>query len=384
MSMTFKNTVISVSTAFLLSACGGGSGGSESSLSSNVYTGTSTDYSQYAWGINSNIDATFKANYSIDNNAHVNIAAAWGKTKGNSVKVAVIDEDFEVNHPDIRDKIISTYNAMNGSSNVSNTNYVLEDYSHGTGVSGIIASNSLGSAPDVKLILINIDLLSAESGDTSSLTDAHVIAAFDHAQAQGAKVINCSWGGGGISAAMRNKIDQLKAANINVIFASGNDGKNLDLDGTNNDEAELDSVLGVGATAADNDLAYYSNYGSKIDVVAPGGGRDLSNTPRIGVPSLDLIENEGVNNGGSLLNNNYAFTQGTSFAAPLTSGVVALMLAVNPALTPDRIRTILTTTATQIGTGSGADYSVGNFDQKRAFGKINASAAVQQAEDDIP
>ncbi len=55
------------------------------------------------------------------------------------------------------------------------------------------------------------------------------------------------------------------------------------------------------------------------------------------------------------------------------------MLSVNPNLTPDDIRRILTTTTEKVGTGSGADYSVGNFDTTRAYGKINATNAVNQA-----
>ena len=386
MMNNFKYISLSISTAFILSACGGGSGGSESSLSSNVNTGISTDYSKYAWGINSNIDSTFKSKYSVSDNAHINITSAWSKSnKGKNIKVAVIDEDFQVTHPDIKDKIIATYNTQNGSSNVTNTN--ISDYSHGTAVAGIIASNSLGTAPNVDLILINIDLSDSITDTTSTLTSADLVEAFAKADELGAKVINCSWGGGVPSQNVQDEIKRLKDKNITVVFSSGNgdkNGKALDLDLVgNDDESELSTVIGVGASAADNDVAYYSNYGSAIDVIAPGGGSNYIGTPMIGVPSLDLLGNEGANVGYNLINNDYSFTQGTSFAAPTTTGVVALMLAVNPTLTADRIRTILTTTTSKVGQSNGADYSVGNFDTKRAYGKIDASAAVQQAEDDI-
>jgi subtilisin family serine protease len=390
MSISLKNITLSISGALILTACGGGGSSTiESSISSNVNTSISTNYSQYAWGINPNIDSTFKTNYNIDSIAHVNVTDAWGKTKGNSIKVAVIDEDFEVNHPDIKDKIIYTYNTKDNTSNVSGTNYVNDKFSHGTAVSGTIASSSLGVAPDVKLILINIDLSSGEPGDTSFLTEADLIEAFDQAQAQGAKVINCSWGGGAISQAFKDKLDLLKAANITVVFSSGNGDSltgaayDLDLPG-NDDQSELDSVIGVGATAANNDVTYYSNYGSKIDVIAPGGGPDVFDNSMIGVASLDLTGTDGINNANTLMNNNYSIVTGTSFSAPITSGVIALMLAVNPNLTADRIRTILTTTTIQVGGVNGANYSVGNFDTRRAYGKIDASAAVQQAEDDLP
>lgn len=389
-----KNILLSASTAILLSACGGGGGGgSESSTPTPTPTPTvttATDYSTYQWATNSNIDATFKTDYSIDSNAHINIETAWATTKGkytkganigDPVKVAVIDEDFEITHPDIKDKIISTYNA----SDTSTTNIADVDgdtYYHGLAVAGFIASTYLGVAPEVELILININL-------DASIPDADIIRAFDHAQAQGAKVINCSWGGSALSSTLQNKISDLKTAGITVVFSSGNgntSGTALNLDSAGNeDPSELTTVLGVGATSVLNDVTTYSNYGSTIDVLAPGGGGKNGGNNLLGILGLDATGNSGENNetdtisGNSLVNNNYTFTSGTSFSAPITSGVVALMYAVNPTITPDNVRTILTTKAQQIGTGNGADYSVGNFDTRRAYGKIDATEAVKEA-----
>ncbi len=389
-----RNILLSASTAILLSACGGGGGGgSESSTPTPTPTPTvttATDYSTYQWATNSNIDATFKTDYSIDSNAHINIETAWATTKGkytkganigDPVKVAVIDEDFEITHPDIKDKIISTYNA----SDTSTTNIADVDgdtYYHGLAVAGFIASTYLGVAPEVELILININL-------DASIPDADIIRAFDHAQAQGAKVINCSWGGSALSSTLQNKISDLKTAGITVVFSSGNgntSGTALNLDSAGNeDPSELTTVLGVGATSVLNDVTTYSNYGSTIDVLAPGGGGKNGGNNLLGILGLDATGNSGENNetdtisGNSLVNNNYTFTSGTSFSAPITSGVVALMYAVNPTITPDNVRTILTTKAQQIGTGNGADYSVGNFDTRRAYGKIDATEAVKEA-----
>ncbi|WP_164072465.1 S8 family peptidase [Poseidonibacter lekithochrous] len=388
-----RNILLSTSTAILLSACGGGGGGggSESSTPTPTPTATTaTDYSTYQWATNSNINASYKTTYSIDSNAHINVETAWATTKGKytvganinqAVKVAVIDEDFEVTHPDIKDKIISTYNA----SDTSTTNIADVDgdtFYHGLAVAGFIASTYLGVAPEVELILININL-------DSSIPDSDIIRAFDHAQAQGAKVINCSWGGSAVSNTIQNKISDLKTAGITVVFASGNgnsSGVALNLDSAGNeDPAELTTVLGVGATSVLNDVTTYSNYGSTIDVLAPGGGGKNGGNNLLGILGLDATGNSGENNatdtisGNSLVNNNYTFTSGTSFSAPVTSGVIALMLGVNPNLTPDDIRRILTTTTEKVGTGNGADYSVGNFDTTRAYGKIHATNAVNQA-----
>lgn len=388
-----RNILISASTAILLSACGGGGGGggSESTTPTPIPTvTTATDYSKYQWATNSNIDSTYKSNYSIDSNAHINVETAWATTKGKytvganinqAVRVAIIDEDFEITHPDIKDKIISTYNA----SDTSTTNIADVDgdtYYHGLAVAGFIASTYIGVAPEVELILININL------DAGSI-EPDLIRAFDHAQAQGAKVINCSWGGKALSNTIQNKISDLKTAGISIVFASGNgnsSGVALNLDSAGNeDPSELTTVLGVGATSVLNDVTTYSNYGSTIDVLAPGGGGKNGGNNLLGILGLDATGNSGENNatdtisGNSLVNNNYTFTSGTSFSAPVTSGVIALMLGVNPNLTPDDIRRILTTTTEKVGTGNGADYSVGNFDTTRAYGKIHATNAVNQA-----
>lgn len=386
-----RNILLSASTAILLSACGGGGGGGGGATTTTTpAVTTATDYSTYQWATNSSINSTYKSDYSIDSNAHINVETAWATTKGKytvganinqAVKVAVIDEDFEVTHPDIKDKIISTYNA----SNTSSTNIADVDgdtYYHGLAVAGFIASTHLGVAPEVELILININL-------DGSIPDSDIIRAFDHAQAQGAKVVNCSWGGSAVSNTIQNKISDLKTAGISVVFSSGNgdgSGNALNLDSAGNeDPAELTTVLGVGATSVLNDVTTYSNYGSTIDVLAPGGGGKNGGNTLLGILGLDVTGNSGENNatdtivGNSLVNNNYTFTSGTSFSAPITSGVIALMLAVNPNLTPDDIRRILTTTTEKVGTGSGADYSTGNFDTTRAYGKIHATNAVNQA-----
>lgn len=379
-----KNIITISSLAILLNACGGGSGGSESSISSSV---NAQDNSKYAWHLNPNIDSSYKTTHTINDDAHINPTAAWTKTKGTGIKVAVIDQDFDVTHPDLNGKIFATFNAMNNSTVVSGTNEADDNSSHGTAVAGMIASPSLGSAPDVELILININL-----GENSGLTVDNILTAFDKAEELGAKVINCSWGGGGVDFRVINKLNDLKSKGITVVFASGNGFKLTenspeiyDLDTVGYlDESELNSVIGVGATNIKNDVTSYSNYGSNIDVIAPGGDNSL------GVMSLDLSGNDGLNNATAYANNNYVFTIGTSFASPTVTGVVALMLGVNPNLTPDDVRRILIQTTDKVGSGNGANYQTqtydgvtGTFDQKRAFGKIDASAAVQQAENEL-
>ena len=389
MKNIFKSQIkfsIIVASFFIFTACGGGGGGGSSSNETDTSTTTqentaqATDYSKYAWNINESIDSNYKSTYKIDDNAHINLSAAWNTTKGKksnaeAIKVAIIDEGFEVSHPEIKDQIFATYNVMTGTTDVSNTS--TSTFSHGTAVAGVIASKYLGVAPEAQLILINIDLLD-DYQSSSTLTEADLITAFQKAVDLGAQVINCSWGGGTVSGILSAKIQELKDNNITVVFSAGNDSSNLDSDGTT-DESELSSVIGVGASSVENDITSYSNYGSQIDLIAPAGGNTTDGL--LGVLSLDLTGTNGINTSTQLglVNYNYSFVQGTSFSAPTVSGVVALLLAAKPTLTANEIRQILIDTADKVGNSNGADYSVNNFDVKRAYGKINAGNAMTEA-----
>lgn len=341
-------------------------------------------YSKYAWHINKNIDKTFKNRYDINENSHINMTEQNFKENQEAIKVAIIDEDFEITHPEIKDKIFATYNVMNNSRNVSNTS--ISEYSHGTAVAGFIASNTLGVAPNSKLILINIDL-KEEIDSPSTLTEFDLIKAFYKAKELGAKVINCSWGAeeGRISQELKSTIESLVRAGITIVFASGNEGKNLDFQ--NLLENKLDSVITVGATSIRNDVTSYSNYGRAVDILAPGGG-DVSNN-LIGILGLDKVGEKGENPyfdenkyipGNDLISKNYSFTQGTSFSTPIVSGAIALLLNENPRLTPNQIRTILIKSADKIGIENGASY-INGFNYKRAYGKLNITKALTLAKD---
>lgn len=372
-------------TTLFLASCGGG-GSSNNEKKNPYYERTygqynleSEDNFKYAWHINENINSVYKDNFLIDDNAHINVAPAWSLTKGKKIngekiRVAIIDEDFEVNHPDLKGKIYRTYNVMNDSGNITATSS--EKFSHGTAIAGFVASDFLGVAPDVELILININL-------SDSIEESYYIKAFDYAKKHGASVINCSWGGESLSQSLAIKLKEMYESNINVIFASGNgsNGTGISLDSNIDEESESPYVLAIGATSVLNDRALYSNYGSNVDLLAPGGGGKnyyKGGGELLGILALDSMGTAGVNNTFGYASNNYTFTAGTSFSAPLVSGTIALMLAVNPNLTPSQIRTILINTAQKVG-GNIAKYDANGFDKLRAYGKVDTGKAVEAA-----
>lgn len=323
-------------------------------------------YYKYSWHLNSNNSVLNTLGYTIDEDADINLNNIWDTTQGENIKVAIIDDSFDIEHEDLKLNIYLRYNVDNDNADVSNnTSYS----SHGNSVAGFIASpintkGTVGIAPKVSLILIKQTLSS----------DVDTIKAFEYAKNNGAKVINCSWGTENVSQAVSDEIKSLYDANITVVFASGNDSKDLDETGIN-DESELPWVIGVGSSNELNDLSSYSNYGSNIDILAPGG-----DTNYLGILGLDDSGDDGDTNQQSLISNNYSFIAGTSFSAPIVSGAVALMYSVNPNLTPSEIRKILIDSASKIG--NSAFYDENGFDTKRAYGKIDVYRAVRKAMED--
>ena len=305
----------------------------------------------------------------IDLNADINILEAWKITKGKGIKVAVIDDGGDVNHEDLKENIFLAYNVDGKTNDIYHHSDSITEASHGNNCAGFIAApingkGIVGVAPESKLILIRQE----EEADSA------VIEAFEYAKNNGAKVISCSWGTNAVSEAIVAQLKSLYDAGITVVFASGNEGSNLDEEGVE-DESESKWVIGVGASSELNDVTEYSNYGLNIDIIAPGGNYSTS----IGILALDDSGTQGATTNHGLVSNNYTFTDGTSFSAPILAGVVALMYSVNPNITPKEVRNILISTADKVG-GNKADYWDG-FDQQRAYGKINALKAIHKAQE---
>ncbi|MDR0304228.1 MAG: S8 family serine peptidase [Chitinispirillales bacterium] len=288
----------------------------------------------------------------------INIIPAWEITKGAGVKVAILDDGIQKNHEDFEN--IKVYNILDQSDNCEPTAKTI--YSHGTAVAGVLAARqngigTIGVAPECDLLFI---------GDNSEClysSDDIVIKAFEYAKNWGAQVISCSWGSYNVSSSLSSEIRRLYDDGIVIVFACGNDKKNMDIYNIN-DESELPWVIGVSSSDENGELAAsFSNYGSNIDIMAPGTS----------ILSLDLMGAEGSNNGMEFVNQNYRFCRGTSFSAPIVAGVAALILADNPSLTPKEVYNIITQTAQKTGN---VQYDANGFSLRHAYGLIDAAAAI--------
>ncbi len=353
---------LAVLPLLLLGLGGCGNSGSEDAPDGN-HSAEANPLYRYAWHLHTP-DTDFADRYNILPDAHVHAEEAWQTTTGHGVRVAVIDDYFEPSHPDIRRNVVLTYNAKTGGSDVTAPP---NGKQHGQLCAGILAAASndtglTGIAPDVELILI---------GSAYQYSDAEIIRAFEFARTHGADIVSCSWGSYKVSAAVADEIKRLHDDGITIVFAAGNQQKNLDEAGID-DESELPWVIGVSASSEYNTRATYANFGSALDLMAPGG-------EYIGIPSTDPTGSKGLSPdnpvSGELLGDDYAFFRGTSASAPLVAGACALLKAADPGLSPDRIREILIDTADKIGS---EPYNGRGFSAQYAYGKLNVAKAVSQ------
>ena len=298
----------------------------------------------------------------FNNHADINILPAWRHTKGAGVKVAVYDEGIDIDHIDLKENIYAYANFNDAGTNLPGSS---DDKSwHGTAVAGILAAQEnnkggVGVAPQASLYAIRYS-------DKSISKD---IQAYKWFMNEGVSVINNSWGTYLQLDAYEEIFEELATKGRNgkgiiIVFASGNTKQNLDEVGIH-DESESKFVISVTASTQDNLIAKYSNFGSSIDFTAPGGSVEN------GLFTTDASGTKGYNNSDY----NYNFV-GTSGAAPIVSGTVALMLSANPKLTRNSIIEILKDTAQKLGN---YPYDEKGRNNHWGYGKIDAGRAVELA-----
>lgn len=276
---------------------------------------------------------------------HIHADAAWEITTGSpSVKVAIIDiERVQKSHPDL------SY----GSDTYSNLS-VSEGYDcdtdlpscHGTMVAGIIAAktnNGTGIA----------GIAGGNHSEGSKLIPycannmLRISNAIYDAVYRGAKIINMSLDSPN-SSMMEQAITSAYNNGVTIVCASGNSFNSSIVF-----PASHEHTIAVGAINSSHIRAPSSNYGNGLDLVAPG---------------VDIISTAPADSGY------YRMSSGTSYAAPHVSGVVALMLSVNPTLTPAQIREILHDSCTKL---SDYTYDGNGWNSEVGYGLLNAENAVK-------
>ena len=285
----------------------------------------------------------------------INAYTAWDITKGNSnVIVAILDTGVDWGHPDLGNGAdgYSNVNATLGWNYLNGNNNVITTYGHGTKVAGIIGAkthNSIGiagiSGGNNSSGVTIIPLCISTSVVDLSVTDDAIIDAVDN----GARVINMSFGGPS-STALDAAIAYAVQNNVVLVACSMNYYSS-----TVSYPASHQDVIAVGAIDQSNNRADFSNYGTNLDVVAPG----------VGILS-------------TILNNDYDKDNGTSFAAPQVSAIAALILSVRPDLNAQQVRNAIETTCNKSLPGWTVTQtrSNGTWNDQFGYGLVNAYEAV--------
>ncbi len=334
-------------------------------------------------------------------NASASLPGAWDITTGDpNLVIAIIDTGVRKDHPDLAGRFLDGYDFVTDPAAGNDGNGRDADPTdpgdwvtaaenatpgspyfgcgaadsswHGTHVAGIIGAignNGVGVAGvNWKSKMLPVRVLGKCGGYSSDVVDAVRWAAGLSVPSvplnrTPARVINMSLGGPGMCGGpLEGAVRDATAAGAVVVVAAGNSNQNA----SGETPANCPGVIAVGATDHTGNRAFYSNYGSRVTISAPGGNtRDFGQSKGI----LSTL-NAGKTTPGA---SSYAYYQGTSMATPLVAGIVSLVLSVNPGLNAERVADLLRQTATPFGSGTpcGANLC--------GAGIINAATAVAGA-----
>lgn len=253
----------------------------------------------------------------------------WSVTKGEGIKVAVLDTGIDATHPDLAPNYKKGMNFT-----TSNAGDVTDRQGHGTHCAGIIAGcdnlvGVVGVAPQAELYIAKV------LGDDGSGSITSIVKGIDWAIEEQVDVISMSLGCSvDPGPALHEAIKRARAAGIVIVAATGNENTHVGW------PAVYEEVIAVGAVSQTLDRAGFSNFGNEVDIAAPGV--DIYSTYPVG---------------------RYAKLSGTSMATPMVAGVVALVQAycrkIGAKATPDQIIQLIRERSVDLGTG-GVDDMFGN------------------------
>jgi subtilisin family serine protease len=261
----------------------------------------------------------------------ININNAWNKTTGNkNIVIAVIDNGFDLNHPELKDKSIKSYNVIDKTTDVSPS---IEN--HGTHVSSTIIANGnnnqglIGICPDCSFMPIKVE------DQNKNLSSSYIIDAILYAIKNKADVVNLSLGmliPSGVNIPLQEQKDYINSSakdeeefwndlfnyanenNTTCVIAAGNSNILTGFDPFQRSK----NTIKVGAFDNNQSKANFSNFGPNTTIYAPG-----------------------TNIFGAKPGNSYEVLQGTSMAAPIVSGFVGLLKSMNKNLTNQQIISII-------------------------------------------
>lgn len=301
------------------------------------------------------------------------------------VIVAVIDTGVDMEHPELAGKIWQNPGEIDANGIDDDHNGYVDDirgwdytsgtgappipdndpsdgYGHGTHCAGIIASLTdnvegiAGIVPDCKIMPLKFYPV---------MLSSYAIQAIAYAADNGADVITMSWGYPWQIQALEDALQYARSKGVVLCAATGNDAVEND-----NYPGSSPSVISVGASTSDDEVAFFSTYGNQMDVVAPGYG--ILSLRAAGTdmyshsfePYVHIIADE------------YYIASGTSMACPHAAAVAAFMRSVSPGLKPGKVQEIMQNTALDILDPFGNGSNLPGWDQYSGYGRINVYDAL--------
>lgn len=275
--------------------------------------------------------------------AKVQAEKAWqraGNKGSKNVIVAVIDTGVDYNHKSLASNMIPGYDFVKNDNDPMDLTG--QNPGHGTHCAGIVGANGtvdggiIGLSPEVSMMPIRF-LDAKGSGDLNN-----GVKSIDYAIEKGAHVISASWGAAvskSVAQPLIEAIARAEKAGIIFVAAAANDGKNNDTYEVYPTNAGLSNMISVAASDSNDGKPSWSNFGrAKVHLAAPGNAI-MSTLPK----------------------DKYGNLSGTSMATPLVAGLVALIKAQDPKLTPMQIRSLLQTTGAKVSIQTACDCRVDAF-----------------------
>ncbi len=259
----------------------------------------------------------------------------WNITRGSEdITIAVVDTGVDLDHPDLRNRLVKGYNVVDDNNNPD------DDNGHGSHVAGIIASETNNREGTAGVTWFNkimpVKVMGPEGYGTTFDIAKGIIWAADN----GADVINLSLGNYQPSVLLEEAVQYAYSKNAVIVAAAGNDSSNQPTY-----PASYPEVLSVSAVSIDGSRAPFSNYGDYIDIAAPG----------------EYILS-------TFFDKQYAALSGTSMAAPHAAGLAGLMLSANPELSNKEVMDKIKSSAIDLGSkGKDHDFGYGLIDIKTSL-----------------
>jgi hypothetical protein len=303
---------------------------------------------------------------------------AWEFSQGDtSIVVAVADDAVDILHPDLRSNIFTNHQEIPGDGLDNDANGFVDDYqgydvstsspsvlppdstwSHGTAVAGIMAG-ATNNERGISSMLWNTRLLPVKIS-SNGIYVTHGVEGIAYSIDMGARVLNLSWGSSDNSLLLKQIIDTaVLRKQVVVVCAAGNNNSDVPIY-----PAAYNRANGISSSTQTDLKSLFSNFGDWVDLAAPGEG--IATT---------------------LPGGRYGFVSGTSFSAPLVSGVAALMLSMKPDLLPYEVTTCLreVTDYTYLGAQQcGCSFGSGRLNAFRSLQCVSFMLGLPKASEEAP